>query len=472
MHPIVSNSEIREFDRGLFEAGLVDATIERVGFAVARAALDLIGGAYGKRIAVLQGPGNNGRDGEAAGRYLAARGARVETFGLGDLEKVGAHLDFDLIIDALFGTGLARPFQPLDMPEGTPVLAVDIPSGLDSDTGLCAAGGGAIRATATVAVGTLKPGHLVNLGPELCGRLIRVLPDLCPEGVWRWLADGDGALANLPVPPRESHKWSNAVMVVGGSIGMRGAPLFASMGAYAAGAGMVHLYTRLEPGESPGLEQRPEIVVKLVESFYAEPVVRASQRFKALVVGPGAGTSLQMVNFIRRIVAGSGAPVVLDADGLVGFGDGDRLGKITRSREAGTVITPHRGEFSQLFGDPGSDPVGAAVAASASTGCVVVLKGSPTVVASPDGRVVISASGSAKLAMAGTGDLLAGLIGGLLAQGMEVFTAAWVAAEIHGLAGAGVRSRLAGAVDLAAAVSFLIGGAVPVPRHPGAEVWG
>ena len=470
MHPIVTAREVQEFDRGLAEARLVDATIERVGFAVARAALGLLGRAYGKRVAILQGPGNNGRDGAAAGRYLAARGVRVETFSPAELAGLRQRPGFDLVVDALFGTGLARAFQPPELPEGVPVLAVDIPSGLDADSGLCAAGGGALRATVTVAVGTLKPGHLINEGPEYCGSLIRVLPDLCPEEV-RWqLADPESALASLPVPARESHKWSSTVMVVGGSIGMRGAPLFSSMGAYAAGAGMVHLYTRLEPGESPGLEQRPEVVVKLVESFYAEPVVKASQRFKALVVGPGAGTSLQAVNFVRRIVAGSGAPVVLDADGLTGFGDGYRLAKITRNRSAATVITPHCGEFSKLFGDPGTDPIGAALAASADTGCVILLKGSPTVVASPDGRVVIAASGSARLAMAGTGDVLAGLTGGLLAQGMGAFEAAWVAAEIHGIAGAGSGSRLVGVADLASAISNLVGSAVAVPRHPGAEI--
>jgi NAD(P)H-hydrate epimerase len=223
----------------------------------------------------------------------------------------------------------------------------------------------------------------------------------------------------------------------------------------AVGTGMVHLVTRAEPAEP--IDHPSEVVVERMDSYFAEPVVAGSKRFHAMVVGPGLGGSLQIGNFVRRLLMDSDCPVVLDADGLTCFRDRGNLARALARRRASTVLTPHQGEFERVFGPIGASPVEACRRAAADTGAVILLKGSPTVIADPTGEVMLAAAGSAKLASAGTGDVLTGVIAGLLAQGMAAFDAAWVGSYLHGMAGSGVMTGKVTASQLVDAVACSYG---------------
>lgn len=453
MESVVTIAEIANYDRELARTGETGEVIDRVGFALAQTALSLLGGGYGRRVLIVAGRGNNGNDGRAMARHLDHFGVSVTLVDPEGLERLSVAANPDLVVDAIVGTGLARPFDPPKFPDGVPVLAVDIPSGIDGDTG--EVHGAAIRADYTAVIGAFKFGHLFGAGRDYCGQLVRVLPTLAPVGSRCHLATYADLVEVMPRLSWQSHKWSSSVMVVGGSPGMRGAASFGSAGAMAVGAGIVHLFTRAEPTE--WLEHPAEVVVDRLESYFAEPVVAASRRFRAMVVGPGLGGSLQIGNFVRRLLIDSDCPVVLDADGLTCFRDGSNLARTLSRRRASTVLTPHRGEFERVFGPIEGSPVEACRQAAIDLGAVVLLKGSPTIIADPSGEVVLSAAGSAKLASAGTGDVLAGVIAGLLAQGTPAYEAAWAGAYLHGAAGTGVATGKVTATSLVDAIAHYYG---------------
>jgi len=195
--------------------------------------------------------------------------------------------------------------------------------------------------------------------------------------------------------------------------------------------------------------------------------VSGSSRFRAGVIGPGIGRSLAVETFVRRLLLDVHIPLVVDADGLVVLAAGGRLARVLKERQAPTVITPHQGEFEELFGEVGSDRLGAVRRAAAKTSAVVVLKGNPTVIADPEGRLVISAGGSPRLARAGTGDVLAGVIGAGLAGGLDAFVAAWAGSEIHGRAANEVAAVTSSVHELTAAISRLVGEFTsPIPQSP------
>jgi len=443
MKPVLSPEEMAGVDRRAGEPA--DVLIARAGAAAARKAAQLLGGAFGRRVLLVAGKGNNGADGRTAARLLEARGAHVSVLEAGELSPGQALPVGDLVIDAAYGTGLQRAYTPPSPARGCPVLAVDIPSGLSGLTGQVLEGGGAMRAAATVTFAALKPGLLFGAGPELAGEVELVdigLGPLVDEVCRTWLVEDADVARLLPGRPREAHKWQTALHVVAGSPGMTGAPWMVSRGALRAGAGYVRLSM---PGVSPSALPPSELVhVPVGREGWHEKVLEGINRVKALVVGPGLGPVPASTGEpgpglpggeVGLLLAGAPVPAVVDADGLNALGTLDALKLVTGRRQAPTVITPHEGELSRLAGTPpGPDRLSAVRQAAARSGAVVLLKGSTTAVAHPDGRALVVSAGDARLATAGTGDVLSGMVGAFIARGAPPFEAAALAAHVHGRA--------------------------------------
>ncbi len=423
----------------------------RAGLAVALGAV-AEGAGYGRRVAVLTGPGNNGGDGYVASAHLKRRGvdvavhalapprskaalwaaglaaqARVPVRAFGDAGPV------DLIVDAVFGGGFHGDLPDLGPWAGkaVPVVAVDVPSGLSATTGEAAPA--TMRAVRTVTFHGPKVGHLIGDGPDVCGRLDVVdigLPSVDPE-FW----ECEAADAPLPARSRTAHKWSSgAVLVVGGSAGIDGAALLAARAALRAGAGAVMI------AAPPSVEDRirvPEIMTRAVGTGEhlaggdAAAILEIASRFDVLLIGPGLG--LHTHSLVPRLLEQWSGGVVLDADGLNVLTGPEPIA----SRSGHTVLTPHAGEFQRLTGQPAS--YRAAVELAAATGATVLLKGNPTFVMGTTRWVVTS--GGPELATIGTGDVLAGMIAALWSAGLDGETAARSAAYWHGVAGAALAGR-------------------------------
>jgi hydroxyethylthiazole kinase-like uncharacterized protein yjeF len=424
--PIVTPEEMAAVDRAAPEP--VEVLIGRAGAAVARAAVHAMGGTYGRRVVVVEGKGNNGNDGRDAARRLRMRGVRVIEVDAADLP---ARLpDADLLIDAAYGTGFRGTWPAPAAPPGALVLAVDTPSGVHGLTG--AVEGSAIRADRTVTFAALKPGLVLGEGMELAGD-VEVADIGLDVGRAHAHLVGAAAVAGwLPDRPAGAHKWRSAVRVVAGSPGMSGAAVLCAAAASRSGAGYVRMSS---PGGRPSGAPVEAVLTDLPAEGWAGEVLEDLHRFAALVVGNGLGTASGTAADVRAVVAGAaaaGTPTVVDADGLTALGT-DAAGVVGPH----TVLTPHDGEFARLAGHPpGDDRFAAARHLASSTGAVVLLKGRTTVIARPDGRALASTSGDERLATAGTGDVLAGVIGGLLASGLDPWRAAAAGAFLHGRAGA------------------------------------
>jgi ADP-dependent NAD(P)H-hydrate dehydratase / NAD(P)H-hydrate epimerase len=435
MQAVLTVAEMNEVDRRGLESVALDVLVDRAGRAVAIAALDLLGGAYGRRIVVVAGRGNNGADGRTAAGILQERGARVRVIEAGSDDVVGPA---DLVIDAAYGTGFRGEYTPPPLAPGTSVLAVDIPSGVVGDTG--AASGSPWAATRTVTFVALKPGLVQGDGAELAGE-VRVADIGLAYGPAGISVVEDADVVRL-FPPRAhgGNKWSAAVLVVAGSPGMTGAASFVAAAAYRAGAGMVRLGVPGAPlAELPASEA---VAVELPTEGWAKDALEVAERCAAVVVGPGLGRADGTAAEVARLVADSPVPVVVDADGLYALGrlEGGRLAD-SRSR---VVLTPHDGEFARLVGEsPGPDRIAAARRLASTAGAVSLIKGPTTAVAEPggpdglggpDGRVLLGRTGTSQLATAGTGDVLSGIIGAMVARGVLPFEAAALAAHVHGQA--------------------------------------
>jgi len=445
----------------------VEVLIGRAGAQVARVARQMLDGrVYGKRVVVVAGPGNNGADGTASAALLRGRGALVEVLEATELAPSASLRGADLVIDAAYGTGLRRPYRPPDL-EGRCVLAVDIPSGISGTTGEIleeTEGGGAVRARHTVTFAALKPGLLLGSGPAHAG--IVELADIgLGAGVdavaTAWLVTDEDVAELVPRRTRDAHKWQSALQVVAGSPGMTGAPWLVSRAALRAGAGYVRLgVPGMDPADS-GLPPSEVVSTALPETGWAAALGEMLSRCRALVVGPGLGPAAVgssnvpgPTSEVSRLVAAAALPTVIDADGLGALGGVEGLATLARRRGYPTIVTPHAGEFERLVGVPvGSDRVGAVRDLAARTGAIVLLKGSTTVVGHPDGRVLLSASGGPRLATAGTGDVLSGVIGALLARGVPAWEAAGIGAHLHGRAAEAGRPEGLVASDLPELVS-------------------
>lgn len=444
MIPVVTPARMAEIDAAAPEP--TEVLVERAGAAVARAAVEVMGGRYGRRVVVLAGPGNNGADGRAAARRLRRRGVRTLVLSATDAPEIlpPAHL----YIDAAFGTGLSRPYTPPARARtDRPVLAVDIPSGLDGLTGQVL-GGPVWTAQRTVTFAALKPGLLLGEGPAACGDVavadIGLAVGKDDGDACSLLTDGD--VDTLPAGTGATHKWHAAALVVAGSPGMGGAASLCCAAALRGGARIVHLSAPADAGVAPPIE--------VVRSDL--PLAVDASRFRACAVGPGLGTDRRAAARLADALA-LGLPTVIDADGLRLLCDPVVAATMNhrRSSSVPAVLTPHDGELEAMVSArPGADRIAATRAAAEQLGAVVLLKGGPTVVADPRGRVRIVSSGTARLAAAGTGDILTGMIAGRLAAfGPErLFDRVAEAAHLHGRAASSVGGARLVASDLLGAL--------------------
>lgn len=503
MIPVLTAAETRELDRRTEERGVsIERLMERAGDGVARAARDVAGGVYGRRVVAVCGKGNNGGDALVAARLLAGWGMRAAVVLLADPDDLSdlARLNLDrleapgvpwhrwgepaaaralgradVLLDGVFGSGFAgaaegdHAFAIESMNEAPGrVVAVDVPSGVEGDTGRVR--GPAVRAEETVTFGAPKAGILLHPGAEHAGRLrvvdIGFPPDLVPRDLL--LVEAADVRALLPRRAPDDHKHrSGDVLVVAGSRRMTGAPRLVAEGAYRAGAGLVHVAVPagILPVVQGGLAEAvylplPEGPAGTVAETAWEVLAGRMERFDAVAIGPGLTTEEETPAFVRRLVRESPVPVVADADALNAFAD--RTAAL-RDRPAGLVLTPHAGEFGRLFGMPAADllddRVGFTRKAAVDTSAVVLLKGPRTLVGLPGGEVRVNPTGSPALATGGTGDVLTGMIATFLARGLSTAEAATVAAFVHGVAGQVVGGRL-GEGGTAADVALAIPAAV------------
>jgi NAD(P)H-hydrate epimerase len=409
----------------------------------------MLGGVYGRRVTVVAGKGNNGADGIVAGRLLAARGIGVDVLALADGVTVAqltrALARAHLAIDAMFGTGFrgalegdaATVARALER-AGTPVLAIDIPSGVDGTTGEVR--GVAVRAHETVCLAALKPGLLFEPGRGHAGRVRVADIGVDPGPVDLHVLDVDDL--RLPARTAEAHKWSAGALIVGGSPGMGGAPLMAGHAAARCGAGMVVCGV---PGV--GAADRAggtELVARALPATpdgalaadAADAVLAEVERYRAVAIGPGLGRRDDTQRAVRRIVAECPVPVVVDADGLNALAaDPAPLRERRASGHPPAILTPHAGEYARLASKSvGGDRVESARDLANRLDAVVLLKGPGTVIAMPDGRAVVNRTDGPALATAGSGDVLTGVITGLLAAGVAPFDAAATGAYVQGRA--------------------------------------
>jgi ADP-dependent NAD(P)H-hydrate dehydratase / NAD(P)H-hydrate epimerase len=429
---VLTRDEMRAADAAALAHVSHETLVMRAGTAVAGAALRMLGGAYGRRVVVVAGKGSNGADGRVAARVLARRGARVVVLDAADAPRELPACD--LVIDGAYGTGFKGSYDAPASPAGARVLAIDVPSGVDADSGEAA--GAAVRADRTVTFAALKPGLLEGDGPA-CSGVVEVADIGITFPVPAALLVEDGDLAGLPRRARDGNKWDHAVGIAAGSAGMEGAAILSARGAMAGGAGMIRLGSPGDPAAGWPVEA---VRMHLPARGWAGAFLEASAKCKAVVIGPGLGTDAATADEIRTVVAGAPVPLVVDADALTALGDAASARTLLDKRSAPSVLTPHDGEYARIAGAaPGPDRLRAARALAEAVGAMVLLKGPLTVVAAPaaDGTrpdVLLSAAGVPALATAGSGDVLSGIIGAFCARGEPVHRAAALAAHVHGRA--------------------------------------
>jgi NAD(P)H-hydrate epimerase len=448
VQPIVTAEQMRAIDAAATVP--VEVLVERAGGAVARAAVRMLGGGYGRTVNVIVGKGNNGADGRVAAAHLARRGVKVRVY-----EATGAPVALppaDLVIDAAYGTGFRDRWDPPDVGD-TPVLAVDVPSGINADTG--EVDGPVIRATRTVTFAAWKMGLLAPPGSQLAGAVELADIGLDARRATAWLVEQCDVAQWWPKVAADAHKWNCALRVLAGSGTMTGAAALVAASAQRAGCGMVQV-------SAPGLRLTnlaDEAVQQLLPATgWADAALASMPRFHAAVVGPGLGRDSDTGEQVRRFVGGCSQPVVIDGDGLFALAwNAEGARTLLRGRRAETVLTPHDGEYAMLAGSPPvADRLVAARRLASDLGCVVVLKGPCTVVADQRGQALVVNSGDQRLATAGTGDVLAGLIGRTLAAGLDAVRAGAAGAWVQGAAArrAAVSGMVAG--DLALLVGSVV----------------
>lgn len=459
---LLTAAEMSTADNLAVEHGVPSLTLmENAGRSVADAARRLV--PPGSRVAVLCGPGNNGGDGFVAARHLkrASYDVRLYLIGprdalKGDAFEMARRFDgpvremtpdavesVHLIIDALFGAGLTRPLSGIsaEMAEAmnaarAPVLAIDVPSGLDGSTGL--ASGPVVEADQTVTFFRRKPGHLLMHGRALCGDVTTVSIGIPAEVLGEiasktWVNAPGLWLAAYPWPKLEGHKYSRGhAVAVSGPANQTGAARLGARGALRIGAGLV---TVASPPDAVAVNAShlTAIMLKPFEGAPGLAEILADKRKNAVLIGPGAGVSEATAAVVGTALE-SGAAVVLDADALSSFAGavGDLASMIVRRPSRPVVMTPHEGEFQRLFGERQGSRLERARGAASLSGAVIVLKGPDTVIAAPDGRAAINENAPPTLATAGSGDVLTGFVTGLLAQGVPAFEAASAAVWLHG----------------------------------------
>ncbi|RDV83254.1 NAD(P)H-hydrate dehydratase [Ammonifex thiophilus] len=484
---LVTAAEMREIDRRAMEEYGIPSIVlmENAGRWVAQVVASRLGRVAGKRVVVLCGRGNNGGDGLVAARHLWQQGAQVKVFLAAEPESLRGDAltnatiwrrlgqDFypllsptgpqafklaiaraDAVIDALYGTGFRGELPPEIRPvvealnaSGRFVVAVDIPSGLEADTGQVR--GVAVVAHVTVTFGLPKLGLVLEPGVRYVGELLVAdislpLPLIAGNGPGRYYLTGEMVRSWLPSRPPTAHKGNfGHVLVVGGSRGMIGAACLTAAAAMRAGAGLVTLAVprswqeiaaaKLTEVMTLGLPETPEGQLSCAAWESLKPLL---PRFTVCALGPGLGRHPETVELVKRMVAEIDLPLVLDADGINAFAGEAHL---LKRRSSPLILTPHPGEMARLLGVKAAEladkRVEVAERAAREWEAVVVLKGARTVVAAPDGYTGINSTGNPGMATGGTGDVLTGVIAALWAQGLDPFRAAAAGVYLHGLAG-------------------------------------
>jgi hydroxyethylthiazole kinase-like uncharacterized protein yjeF len=468
MIELLTPDEMAECDRLAIAVGTTGiALMEKAGRAVADAVARQ---PLGTRVIVVAGPGNNGGDGFIAARVLAERGYPVRMLLLGDTAalrgdaaeaarlwarpvepaKPEAVAGAGVIIDALFGAGLNRPVEgearaiiEAMNASGLPIVAVDLPSGINGASG--AIMGAAVMARESVTFFRRKPGHVLLPGRMHAGA-VRIadigIPDTALKRVRPQTFANSPELwgCAFPIPRLDGHKYSRGhAVVISGDLSFTGAARLAARGALRAGAGLV---TLASPRAALAVNAAASLAV-MVRAFDGPDDLQAllgDKRLNAVALGPGLGVGADTRALVEAALDGERG-VVLDADALTSFADDPgALFALISSRRRPVVLTPHQGEFSRLFNSSlqtsgGQSKLALVRLAAQTSGVIVLLKGPDTVVAGPDGRAAINENAPPWLATAGSGDVLAGMIAGLLAQNMPAFEAACAGAWLHGEAG-------------------------------------
>jgi NAD(P)H-hydrate epimerase len=453
---LLNAREMAEADRLTVAAGTsVSVLMENAGRGVAQA---IVQRWPARRVTVLCGPGNNGGDGFVAACHLAAAGWSVRVALLGsrvDLKDAARYHaeqwrepiepltpdavdSAELVIDAIFGAGLRRPLEgaaketlAAASARRIPIVAVDIPSGVLGDTGENL---GAVASILTVTCFRKKPGHLLSPGKELCGELIvtdigtpvDVLDDIAPQ---TFENDPLLWLAALPRPHPGGNKYTRGHALISGGYPLTGAARMAARAAARIGAGLTTIAVP---------EKALPIYAAALTSIMVEPLLAPADfdrlltddRVTGFMIGPGAGVGEETRRRTLALLATHRATLI-DADAITSFKQNPA--ELMKAIQGPCVMTPHEGEFKRLF-DASGDKLTRTRRAAALSGAVIVLKGGDTVIASPDGRAIINANAPPTLATAGSGDVLSGIVLGLLTQGMEPFLAAAAAVWIHGAA--------------------------------------
>ena len=485
---LVTAAEMRELDRAAIEGRSIPSIrlMENAGQAVVRAMERLFAPLRGKTVTIVVGKGQNGGDGLVVARLLRQRGCKTHVALLappasltGDAainlrrfqrggnrcRKADGAADFeaalrslcrrsDLLVDAIFGTGLNAPVKgraasaiALMNASGRPIIAIDLPSGLDGDTG--AVWGTAITAALTVTLARPKRGLYLGVGPNHTG-LIRMADIGIPADLIAaakipvTLLQAEDIRPFFPKRPRTAHKGTfGHAGIIAGSAGKTGAAAMAAMAALRVGTGLVTVAA--PQSVSDALEAKlleamtcpvPETEARTLSRQALEPLLTFAADKTALAIGPGIGTHPETQALVHSLLVEAKRPMVLDADGLNAVaGHADVLGRASGP----LILTPHPGEMARLLGTTAAevqrDRLGAASRLAREQNVCVVLKGAGTVIAAPDGRLAVNSTGNPGMATAGTGDVLTGLLAGLLAQGLPVWEAACAGVYLHGLAG-------------------------------------
>lgn len=482
---LVTAEEMRRLDRTTIEQYGIPGLLlmENAGLQVVRHVEERFGRWQGKRVLVLCGTGNNGGDGMVVARHALQRGAKVLAALAGDPEKVGGDArtnlqiaqnlgivqpikdvdalnafwngeQWDIVVDALLGIGVKGEVRGLVAEVirffdhcPVPVVAVDVPSGIDADTG--AVCGRAIRAVLTVTFGAMKVGLAVHPGVEYAGEVVLAdigIPAIEVEraGIPRRLITREQVREWLPARPASAHKGHfGHVLVVGGSVGLAGAPMMAAESVLRTGAGLCSVAVPQSIYAVAASTLREAMVHPLPEApegcLWADSVRRLApllERATVLAIGPGWSTHPPARDALRDLLGMAQVPCVVDADALncIAFDP-----TILPAQHPPLVLTPHPGEMARLMGTDTAtvqaNRLAIAREAAERFGAVVALKGARTVVATPDGRIWVNPTGNAGMATGGSGDVLTGVIAGLLAQGMDVEQSAAAGVYLHGLAG-------------------------------------
>ena len=471
MRPLPTPEQMSAADAKAIAVGTTGAVLmDRAGRAVARTVIRLLGGRYGRRVAIVCGTGNNGGDGFVIARVLMNEGVSVRCALVGDRDSVTGdakhHLGLllgaggrvesfadaslsgaDVIVDALFGTGFrgvaegdaANTIEAINR-HPAPTVAVDIPSGVDGAMG--AARGPVIKAHTTVAIGAQKLGTAVGIGAELSGDVEIVDIGIGVDDTDAWLSTSSDVDAVVPRRSAGAHKRSvGSVAILGGSEGMSGAAILAARAAVRMGAGYATVglprsidaivSTALPEVLTVALTDEPQLTEEAVPAFKS-----VLDRTDVVAIGPGLGDGDAQQRLVQRVLRETPQSVVIDADGLnVLARDTSVLGE----RSAPTILTPHPAELARLLQTDTDavqqDRIAAVREAAQRFDCVVVLKGSRSLIAAPGNKLVVNDTGSAQLATAGTGDVLTGAVTALVAAGCDAFDAAWAAVHLHGIAG-------------------------------------